>query len=149
MDAHDLLLSFAHSPAYVETVAHRTSDVVRGLHEISCPVLVVQGLTDALISTQPPRYLAFAPKARLQLLPNLSHVPISDNPRLIAGLIVDFTAAETFVGLSYHGTGMLRSRCSRAGAAISSRPGHCACQSISPFSSRRSPGDSDPLAQGR
>ena len=39
--------------------------------------------------------LAFVPQAQLQLLPNLSHVPISDNPALIARLIVDFAATES------------------------------------------------------
>ena len=92
VDAHDLLLSFANSPAYVRTVLTGSVDAVRGLSKISCPVLIVQGMTDALISSQSPRYLAFVPKAQLQLLPNLSHVPISDNPRLVTKLIVDFAA---------------------------------------------------------
>jgi len=96
VDAHDLLLSFANSPAYVDTVLTGTFDVVRGLSKISCPVLIVQGMTDALISSQSPRYLAFVPQAQLQLLPNLSHVPISDNPRLVAKLIVDFAAPDAF-----------------------------------------------------
>lgn len=95
VDAHDLLLSFAHSPAYVETVLTGSFDVLRSLSQISCPVLIVQGMTDALISSQSPRYLAFVPRAQLQLLPNLSHVPVSDNPRLVAQLIIDFAAPET------------------------------------------------------
>ena len=49
-DAHALLLSYAHSPAYVETVLTAVYDVVRGLSEIRCPVLIVQGMTDPLIS---------------------------------------------------------------------------------------------------
>jgi pimeloyl-ACP methyl ester carboxylesterase len=52
-------------------------------------------MTDPLVSSQSPRYLAFVPQAQLQLLPNVSHVPISDNPALIARLIVDFAATET------------------------------------------------------
>jgi pimeloyl-ACP methyl ester carboxylesterase len=93
-DAHDLLLSFAKSPAYVRTVLTGMYDVVRRISEINCPVLIVQGLTDSLISSQSPRYLALLPQAQLQILPNLSHVPISDDPALIAKLIVDFAAAE-------------------------------------------------------
>ena len=93
-DAHDLLVSFATSPAYVQTVLTGMYDVVRGISEVSCPVLIVQGLTDPLISSQSPRYLAFMPQAQLQILPNLSHVPISDDPMLIARLIIDFAAAE-------------------------------------------------------
>ena len=93
-DAHDLLLNFANSPAYVETVLAGMYDVVRGLRDISCPVLILQGMTDPLISSQSPRYLAFMPTAQLQMLPNLSHVPISDNPTLVAKLIGDFAAAD-------------------------------------------------------
>jgi len=93
-DAHDLLLSFAKSPAFVPTVLTGMWDIIRGISEISCPVLIVQGLTDPLISSQSPRYLALLPQAQLQMLPNLSHVPISDDPTLIAKLIVDFAAAE-------------------------------------------------------
>lgn len=94
-DARELLLSFAHSPAYVQTVLTGMYDVVRGMSKISCPVLIVQGMTDGLISSQSPRYLAFVPKAQLQMLPNLSHMPISDNPTLMAGLIVDFATAAS------------------------------------------------------
>jgi len=93
-DAHELLLSFANSPGYVETVLTGMYDVVRGMSEIRCPVLIVQGMTDGLISSQSPRYLAFVPTAHLHMLPILSHVPISDNPRLIAKLITDFAATE-------------------------------------------------------
>jgi pimeloyl-ACP methyl ester carboxylesterase len=93
-DAHDLLLSFAKSPAFVQTVLTGMYDVVRRVSEIDSPVLIVQGLTDPLISSQSPRYLALVPQAQLQILPNLSHVPISDDPTLIAKLIVDFAAAE-------------------------------------------------------
>ena len=70
-------------------------DVVRGISKISCPVLIVQGMADPLIGSQSPRYLAFVPQAQLQMLPNLSHVPISDNPTLVARLIADFAAAES------------------------------------------------------
>ena len=95
VDAHELLLSYANSPAYVETVLTAMYDVFRGMSKINCPVLIVQGMTDPLISSQSPRYLAFVPQAQLRMLPNLSHVPISDNPTLIARLIVDFAAAES------------------------------------------------------
>jgi len=95
VDAHELLLSFANSPAYVETVLTGMYDVVQRMSRISCPVLIVQGMMDPLITSQSPRYLAFVPQAVLQMLPNLSHVPISDNPTLVARLIVDFAVAES------------------------------------------------------
>jgi len=58
-------------------------------------VLIVQAVTDPADQQPVTRYLAFVPQAKLQLLPNLSHVPISDDPALIASLIVDFAAAES------------------------------------------------------
>jgi pimeloyl-ACP methyl ester carboxylesterase len=89
-DARDLLLSFANAPGYRETVRASLFDVPSGLRRISCPVLLLQGTADPLVSMQSPRFLAFVPHARLRMLPGLSHVPISDDPGMVAGLMLDF-----------------------------------------------------------
>jgi pimeloyl-ACP methyl ester carboxylesterase len=39
---------------------------------------------------QSPRFLAFVSQAQLRWLPGLSHVPISDDPALVARLMLDF-----------------------------------------------------------
>ena len=65
-------------------------DVPLGLPRITCPVLLMQGTADPLVSIQSPRFLAFVPHAQLRWLPGLSHVPISDDPALVARLMVDF-----------------------------------------------------------
>jgi pimeloyl-ACP methyl ester carboxylesterase len=89
-DAHQLLLSFASSPGYLKTVRASLVDVPRGLDRITCPVLLLQGTADPLVSGQSPRFLAVVPHARLRWLPGLSHVPISDDPALVGRLIRQF-----------------------------------------------------------
>ena len=89
-DAHDLLLSFATSPAYLTTIQAALFDLPRRLDRITCPVLLLQGTADPLVSGQSARYLAAISHARMRWLPGLSHVPISDDPDLVARLILEF-----------------------------------------------------------
>jgi pimeloyl-ACP methyl ester carboxylesterase len=95
-DARQLLLNFANAPAYEETVLAGMFDIPAGLDQITCPVLIMQGTADPLIPMQSPRFLMFIPNAQFSWLYGLSHVPISDDPELVAGLMLDFlsTAAE-------------------------------------------------------
>jgi pimeloyl-ACP methyl ester carboxylesterase len=95
-DARQLLLNFATAPAYEETVLAGAFDIPAGLDRITCPVLIMQGTADPLISMQSPRFLAFIPHAQFRWLYGLSHVPISDDPELVTGLMLDFlgTTAE-------------------------------------------------------
>ena len=89
-DARQLLLNFANAPDYEETVLASMFDLPAGLRRITCPVLIMQGTADPLISMQSPRFLAFIPHAQFRWLHGLSHVPISDDPELVAGLMLDF-----------------------------------------------------------
>jgi pimeloyl-ACP methyl ester carboxylesterase len=89
-DAHHLLVNFATSPAYVKTVRATMVDVPHGLDKITCPVLILQGTADPLVSGQSPRFLAVVPHAQMRWLPGLSHVPISDDPALVRRLIRQF-----------------------------------------------------------
>ena len=95
-DARQLLLNFADASAYEETVLATMFDVPTGLDRISCPVLIMQGSADPMISMQSPRFLTFIPHAQFSWLYGLSHVPISDDPELITRLMLDFlnTTAE-------------------------------------------------------
>ena len=45
------------------------------------------------MSMQAPRFLAFIPHAQFRWLYGLSHVPISDDPELVAALMLDFLNA--------------------------------------------------------
>jgi pimeloyl-ACP methyl ester carboxylesterase len=92
-DAARLLVDFAAAPGYEATVWAALWDVPRRLQEIACPVLVMQGTADPLVSMQAPRYLPLVPGSRFRWLPGLSHVPISDDPELVASLMLEFTKA--------------------------------------------------------
>jgi pimeloyl-ACP methyl ester carboxylesterase len=100
-DARQLLLNFATASAYEETVLASMFDVPAGLDRISCPVLIMQGTADPLVSGQSPRFLPFIPHAQFRWLYGLSHVPISDAPKLVTRLMLDFlhTTAEERVPL--------------------------------------------------
>jgi pimeloyl-ACP methyl ester carboxylesterase len=58
-------------------------------------VLLLQGTADPLVSLQSPRFLAFIRHAQMQWLPGLSHVPISDDPQLVASLMLRFLKTAT------------------------------------------------------
>jgi pimeloyl-ACP methyl ester carboxylesterase len=94
-DARRLLLDFAEAPGYLETVQASMFDVPTRLERITCPVLFLQGTADPLVSMQSPRFLAFVRHAQLQWLPGLSHVPISDDPQLVASLMLRFLETAT------------------------------------------------------
>jgi pimeloyl-ACP methyl ester carboxylesterase len=94
-DAGQLLLDFAQVPGYLETVQATMVDVPTRLKRITCPVLLLQGTADPLVSLQSPRFLAFIRHAQLRWLPGLSHVPISDDPRLVATIMLRFLKTAT------------------------------------------------------
>ena len=89
-DASRLLRDFASSPGYLSTLQASLVDVPQDLRRVTCPVLIVQGTADPLVSMQSPRYLAVLPNASMRWLPGFSHVPISDAPELVAGVMADF-----------------------------------------------------------
>jgi pimeloyl-ACP methyl ester carboxylesterase len=89
-DSRQLLLDFANAPAYGTTVLATVLDVPTGLTTITCPVLILQGSADPLVSLQSPRYLALVPHAEWRWLPGLSHVPVSDDPEQVARLMLAF-----------------------------------------------------------
>ncbi len=94
-DARQLLLDFAEAPGYLQTVQASMVDVPMGLERITCPVLLLQGTADPLVPMQSPRFLAFVRHAQLRWLPGLSHVPISDDPQLVASQMVAFLKTTT------------------------------------------------------
>jgi pimeloyl-ACP methyl ester carboxylesterase len=83
------------SPGYLDTVQAAMVDVPGRLDRIACPVLLLQGTADPLVSMQSPRFLAFVRHAQLQWLPGLSHVPISDDPQLVATIMLRFLKTAT------------------------------------------------------
>lgn len=94
-DARTLLQDFATSPGYEATVLATMLDVPLGLGQIECPVLIMQGTADPLVSLQSPRFLGFIPHAQMRWLPGLSHVPISDDPSQVTSAILNFLRTAT------------------------------------------------------
>ena len=92
-DARQLLLDFATASAYEATVLASMFDIPAGLERIICPVLIMQGTADPLVSGQSPRFLPFIPHAQFRWLYGPSHVPISDDPKLVTRLMLDFLNA--------------------------------------------------------
>jgi pimeloyl-ACP methyl ester carboxylesterase len=86
--------AMAHSPSFTGTKEWiaRTGAMPEGLNEIRCPFLVAWGTLDLLLpSRQAPRWARLVPGAELVELPQLGHVPMSDDPELTSRTILDFT----------------------------------------------------------
>jgi pimeloyl-ACP methyl ester carboxylesterase len=91
-DARQLLTDYATSPAYDAVNWISMFDMPTGLNGIGQPALFLQGTADPLMAQQIMRYVNLIPNAKLQWLPCLNHVPISDNPRAVAGQMLAFLA---------------------------------------------------------
>jgi len=88
-DARQLLTEYAASPAYDAVNWTAMFDVITDLPKVSQPVLFLQGTADP-ITSQVLRYLPLIPHAQLRLMPGLNHVPISDSPASLAGIMREF-----------------------------------------------------------
>jgi pimeloyl-ACP methyl ester carboxylesterase len=91
--AHDLR-DFGYSPGFHSTLrATVASSVPMWLGEIEVPVRVAFGTLDLMLGVfTAPRFAAAIPGAELVPLPALGHVPMLDDPELVARTILDFTA---------------------------------------------------------
>jgi pimeloyl-ACP methyl ester carboxylesterase len=77
------------------TLSETLDRQVAGLPEISCPVLVLWGTKDVvLIPRQGRRFERLIPNCELRYLKGLGHVPMSDDPELLATAIADFALAQ-------------------------------------------------------
>jgi pimeloyl-ACP methyl ester carboxylesterase len=86
---------YADSPSFLRTLdwIEGNRAMPRGLETIDCPFLVIWGGWDLLLPPrQAKRWERLVPGAELRVLPRLGHVPMADDPDLVAGLIEDFTA---------------------------------------------------------
>lgn len=65
------------------------------LGRIECPVHIAWSELDALIPQEPygVRFRALVPSARFSTLPGVGHVPMYDDPALIARTVIDFTGS--------------------------------------------------------
>ena len=82
---------FASAPAFQRTLRATMHRQARGLDAIRCPVLVLWGKRDVvLLPRQGRRFERLLRHADLRYLKGLGHVPMSDDPQLLAGAIQAF-----------------------------------------------------------
>ena len=89
-DLHD----FGYSPGFQSTLGSTVaSRAPTWLDEIQVPVRVAYGTLDLMLGVfTAPRFAAAIPRAELVPLPAVGHVPMLDDPELVARTILDFTA---------------------------------------------------------
>ena len=89
-DLHD----FGYSPGFQSTLSSTVATrAPMWLGEIQVPVRVVHGMLDLMLGVfTAPRFAAAIPDAELVPLPGVGHVPMLDDPELVARTILDFTA---------------------------------------------------------
>jgi pimeloyl-ACP methyl ester carboxylesterase len=62
-----------------------------GLEQIRCPVLIAWGAHDRLLpQRQGPRFAERIAGAELRILPGVGHIPMADDPELVARTILEF-----------------------------------------------------------
>ncbi len=85
---------FANAPGFDRTLDATVGMQAAGLPDISCPVLILWGTRDLiLIPRQGRRFERLIPQCELRYVKGLGHVPMSDDPELLAGAIADFALA--------------------------------------------------------
>jgi pimeloyl-ACP methyl ester carboxylesterase len=89
-DLHD----FGYSPGFQSTLGSTVATrAPTWLGEIKVPVRVTYGTLDLMLGAfTAPRFAAAIPNAELVPLPAVGHVPMHDDPKLVARTILEFTA---------------------------------------------------------
>jgi len=89
------LRAFGRSRGFQRTLRHTEGRAVADrLGEIQVPVRIAYGTADLLVGRlTAPRFAALLPRADLVALPGAGHVPMADDPDLVARTVLDFTAA--------------------------------------------------------
>jgi pimeloyl-ACP methyl ester carboxylesterase len=85
---------FANAPGFDGTLDAAIERQPTGLPDIRCPVLILWGTRDLiLLPRQGRRFERLIPNCELRYPKGIGHVPMSDDPELLAGAIVDFALA--------------------------------------------------------
>jgi pimeloyl-ACP methyl ester carboxylesterase len=94
-DAVQAVLALAGSVAFLETLEWTVGrHEAEGLADVCCPVLLAWGSEDRVLApSQAAHFAAAIPHAELRVLPGLGHIPMPDDPALVAQTILEFTRA--------------------------------------------------------
>lgn len=90
--AAEATASFARCPGFDSASESILSANAAGLNKITCPVLILWGTRDRLLSpAQGPRMARRIKNAQLRKLDRLGHVPMPEDPGLVSEIILRFT----------------------------------------------------------
>jgi pimeloyl-ACP methyl ester carboxylesterase len=79
------------APSYMEYLRWTRGRRVDGLEQVGCPVLIAWGSRDLLLpKRQGPRFVRHLPAAEFRVMPGVGHMPMGDDPELIASTILEF-----------------------------------------------------------
>jgi pimeloyl-ACP methyl ester carboxylesterase len=92
-DALQAVLGLAGSLAFLETLEWTVGrHQPEGLAEVRCPVLLAWGSEDRILApSHAAQFVDAIPGAQHLVLPGVGHIPMSDDPDLVAAMILDFT----------------------------------------------------------
>jgi len=93
--AAEAIRALGDSPAFLETLewTSKRGSPAKGLEEIRCPTRILWGTRDhLLLPRQGPRFVRRIPHAELVPMKGLGHVPMTDDPDVVARGILEFTA---------------------------------------------------------
>jgi pimeloyl-ACP methyl ester carboxylesterase len=92
----------ADQPGFPPARAWFTANQAEGLERIACPVTIAWGTRDRLLfPRQGTRLASRIPGARLVSLPGLGHVPMSDDPQVVAAAILEATGALPYTATDH------------------------------------------------
>jgi pimeloyl-ACP methyl ester carboxylesterase len=93
-DFAETLRLFANAPGFDATLPHTFDRQPTGLNEIDVPVLILWGTRDLLLfPRQGRRFERAIPGSELRYLKGLGHLPMSDDPELLAELVATTSRA--------------------------------------------------------
>jgi pimeloyl-ACP methyl ester carboxylesterase len=92
-DGRRELNAFGRSPGFQSTLRWTVgAAMAEGLADIRVPVRVAVGTLDVMLGAfTAPRFSAVIPGAELRVLPGVGHVPMNDDPELVARTVLEFT----------------------------------------------------------
>jgi pimeloyl-ACP methyl ester carboxylesterase len=107
-DAVEMLTASVECPAYFDVLAAGERDGMPPDYDgVDCPVLLAWPEKDRLLTIRrySERLRRLIPHAEWQVLPGVGHVPMHDDPVLVANTILDWTARHTAVAPGVPGAG--------------------------------------------
>ena len=105
-DARRAIEALADADVFLETLEATLGDRANRLEEIAVPTLIAWGTRDRLLlPRQGQRFARAIPGAELRRLSGCGHIPMWDDPDLVATTILSFTASDVSASSAPSGVG--------------------------------------------